>query len=269
MAISLLVVPVTATAQEELGVGREVVVTGAPGERPTLVYGAANIGVQLIFDAPLQRTDAGTALHLPGGDIRLHPYLESSLFVTPSRTLANGPAVPLHVALTDGGVSLLLAFQQGRIDHVLRILQRPPAPDAGANVPRAAFQQALSGMAAAIFKDNACAPLQSQLVRAEVVNQAKGAAPDVLVCAAGTLNYLRVPRKQPGCAVSSARLLREGKDVEVLLQESVQSKKESWQVLAVWSPSERTEGFELLLLAADGTLCEKHPDLVLGPGDSP
>ena len=69
--------------------------------------------------------------------------------------------------------------------------------------------------------------------------------------------------------MSSARLSREGRDVEVLLSESVQSEKESWQVLAVWSPPEKTKDFELWLLASDGTLCEKHYDLTLGPGDSP
>lgn len=269
----LLAVSVTAVAQpvpeEKLAADREVVVTGEPGERPVVVYGAANIGMQLIFDASLHRTDAGIALKLPGGDVRLHPYLDNALVLIPSRALASGPAVPLHVTLVDGGVPFLLTFQPGRVDHVLRILQRPFALDAGTAVSRAAFQEALSSTAGAIFKDNACAPLQSQMMRAKRVKQDKAQAPGALVCATGMLNYLRVPRTNPGCTVSSARLLRGGRDVEVLLLESVQSEKESWQVLAVWSPPEQTDGFDLLLLAADGTLCEDYHDLRLGPGDSP
>jgi len=263
----------TAAAQsrpeEKIEADREVVVTGEPGERPALVYGAANIGVQLIFDAPVQRTDAGIALKLPGGDVRSHPYLDNALVLTPSRVLASGPAVPLRVTLVDGGVSVLLAFQPGRVDHVLRILQRPLALDAGAAVSRAAFLEALSSTADAIFRDDTCAPLQSQQVRAEAVSQEGGKDSGVLVCATGTLNYLRVPRTAPECAVSSARLIRQGRDAEVLLLESVHSERKSWQVLAVWSPPEKTKDFELLLLAADGTLCEQHFGLTLGPGDSP
>src|SRR4051794_21447911 len=189
-----LVVSMTAAAQprpeERLEADREVVVTGEPGDRPALVYGAANIGVQIIFDAPLQRTDAGIALKLPGGDVRLHPYMDNALVLTPSRVLASGPAIPLYVALLDGGVPLLLAFQPGRVDHVLRILQRPVALDAGTAVSRAAFQEALGSTASAIFKDDACAPLRSQLVRAEEVPQEGGKDSGVLVCATGTLNYL-------------------------------------------------------------------------------
>src|SRR4051794_21060667 len=104
-AAGLLAVSATATAQprpepqEKLEAEREVVVTGEHGEQPAVVYGAANIGVQLIFDAPLQRTDAGSALRLPGGDVRLHPYLENALVLTPSKALASGPTIPLHVAL--------------------------------------------------------------------------------------------------------------------------------------------------------------------------
>lgn len=275
VAAGLLVVSMTAAAQplpeEKLEVEREVMVTGEPGERPAVVYGAANIGVQLVFEAPLQRTDAGTALLvLPNADVRLHPYLENALFLTPSMALARGPVVPLRVALVDGGVPLLLAFQPGRVDHVLRILQRPLALDAGTGVSRAAFQETLSSTASTIFKERACASLQSEIVRAKTIAQtSEDGRSGALVCAVGTLNYLRVPRKHPGCTVASARLLRGGRDVEVLLLESVQSEKGSWQVLAVWSPPEQTDGFELMLLAADGTLCERYYDLTLGPGDSP
>src|SRR4051812_10542320 len=178
VAAGLLVTSMTAAAQplleEKLEADREVVVTGEPGERPAAVYGAANIGVQLVFDAPVQRTDAGLALKLSGGDVRPHPFLDNALVLTPSRALASGPAVPLYVTLVDGGVPFLLTFQRGRVDHVLRILQRPLALDAGAAVSRAAFQEALSSTASAIFKDDACAPLQSQMVRAERVRQAGG-----------------------------------------------------------------------------------------------
>src|SRR6185295_1188987 len=178
VAAGVLVASMTAAAQplveEKLEVEREVVVTGEPGDQPAVVYGAANIGVQIFFDAPLRRTDAGIALKLPGGDVRLHPYLDNALIVTPSRALATGPAVPLHVAFLDGGVPLLLAFQPGRVDHVLRILQRPRALDAGTAVSRASFQEALNSTAGTIFKDDACTPLQSQMVRAERVRQ-KGA----------------------------------------------------------------------------------------------
>src|SRR5256885_206901 len=137
-AAGALMVSMTAAAQprpeEKLEVEREVVVTGERGERPAAVYGAANIGVQLVFDAPVQRTDAGIALKLPGSDVRVHPYLDNALVLTPSRALASGPAVPLYVTLVDGGVPFLLTFQPGRVDHVLRILQRPIALDAGAGV---------------------------------------------------------------------------------------------------------------------------------------
>src|SRR3954470_21724601 len=135
VAAGVLMASMTAAAQplleEKLEADREVVVTVEPGDRPAVVYGAANVAVQIVFDAPLQRTDAGIALKLPGGDVRLHPYLDNALVVTPSRALASSPAVPLHVALMDGGVPLLLVFQPGRNDHVLRILQRPIALDAG------------------------------------------------------------------------------------------------------------------------------------------
>ena len=275
VAAGILAASMTAAAQplpeERLAVDREVVVTGAPGERPVVVYGAANIVVQIVFDAPLDRTDAGIARKLLGGDVRLHPYLDNALVLTPSRALASGPTVPLHVTLEDGGVPFLLTFQPGKVDHVLRILQRPITLDAGAAGSKAAaLQEALSSTASIIFKADACAPLQSQLARAKRVEQAGVAADSgVLVCATRTLNYLRVPRKQPGCAVASARLLQEGRDVEVLFLESVKSGRESWHVLAVWSPVEKTRGLELWLLSADGTLCEKHADLTLGPGDSP
>src|SRR4051812_7218020 len=110
VAVGVLAVSATATAQplpeEKLEGEREVVVTGEPGERPAVVYGAANVGVQLIFEAPLQRTDAGISLRLPGGDVRLHPYLENALVLTPSKALASGPMVPLQVHLVDGGVPL-------------------------------------------------------------------------------------------------------------------------------------------------------------------
>ena len=133
----------TATAQplpeEKLEGEREVVVTGERGERPAVVYAAANVGVQLVFDAPLQRTDGGIALRLPGGDVRLHPYLENALVLTPSKALATSLMVPLQVHLVDGGVPLLLTFQPGRVDHVLRILQRPLLRDAGTVAPRDAF----------------------------------------------------------------------------------------------------------------------------------
>jgi len=278
VAVGVLAVSVTAAAQplpeEKIEGEREVVVTGEPGERPTVVYGAANIGVQLVFDAPLQRTDGGIALRLPGGDVRLHPYLENALVLTPSKTLASGPMVPLQVALVDGGVPLLLRFQPGKVDHVLRILQRPLLHDAGTAVSRAAFEETLSTTAGAVFKDRACAPLRSSRVQARKIHQpwspdATSSAP-ALVCAAGAVNYLRVPRIAPGCAVASARLLLQGTDAEVLLLEPAQSEKEgTWQVLATWSPPEDTNGFEVWLLAADGTVCEQYKLLTLGPGDSP
>jgi hypothetical protein len=272
-----MVVSMTAAAQpqpeERLEVEREVVVTGEAGERPAVVYGAANIGVQIVFDAPLHRTDAGTALLvLPDADVRLHPYLKSSLFLTPSMALASGPTVPLHVALVDGGVPLLLTFQPGKVDHVLRILQRPLRHDAGTAVSKA-FQETLSSMAGVVFKDGTCAPLQSQLVRANPVPQTEGSSESdniPLVCAAGMVNYIRVLRAKPGCAASSARLFRKGTGVEteVLLVESAQAEKGgTWQVLAAWSPPEVAD-FELLLLAKDGTVCERHGWLSLWPGDS-
>src|SRR6185295_16667783 len=171
VAAAVLVASMTVAAQplpeEKLEVDREVVVTGDPGDRPAVVYGAANIGMQFIFDATLQRTDAGIALKLPGGDVRLHPYLDNALVLTPSRALASGPAVPLYVTLVDGGVPFLLTFHTGRVDHVLRVIQRPVALDAGTGVSRAAFQEALSSTAGVIFKVDVCAPIQSQLVRAE------------------------------------------------------------------------------------------------------
>jgi len=272
-AASALAVSMTAAAQpvpeEKLEVEREVVVTGEPGELPVVVYGAANIGVQLVFDAPLQRTDAGVALKLPGGDVRLHPYLENALVLTPSKALASGPMVPLQVVLVDGGVPLRLTFQPGKVDHVLRILQRPLLRDAGTAVSKAAFRETLSSTAGAVFKDGTCASLQSQLVRTNRVQQVETRGPRALVCAVGMVNYIRVPRTAPGCVVASARLMGEGMDVEVLLLEPAPSEKGvNWQVLATWSPPETTD-FELLLLEADGTVCEKHHKLKLGPGDSP
>jgi hypothetical protein len=276
VAVGVLAVSVTATAQplpeDKLAGEREVVVTGEPGERPAVVFAAANVGVQLVFDAPLQRTDGGIALRLPGGDVRLHPYLENALVLTPSKALASGPMVPLQVHLVDGGVPLLLTFQPGRVDHVLRILQRPLPHDAGTVVPRDAFEETLSTTSGAVFKDGACAPLRSSRAQARNVDQRSsrnttGAA--ALVCAAGTVNYLRVPRTTPGCAVTSARLLHQRADAEVLLLEPAHSEKEgTWQVLATWSPPEDTSGFVLLLLAADGTVCEQHK-VTLGPGGSP
>jgi len=272
----LLVVSAIAVAQplpeENLEVEREVMVTGKPERQPVVVYGAANISLQLVFEAPLQRTDAGTALVvLPGADVRLHPYLDNSLFLTPSMALAHETAVPLHVALVDGGVPLLLAFQPGRVDHVLRILQRPPVPEVGATASRVALQEALSLTARTVFKDEACASLQSPLVRVRKVVQAHAnEGTRALVCAAGMINYLRVPRMTPGCAVSSARLSRPGKDAEVLLLEPAQPEKEkgvNWLVLATWSLPEEAD-LALTLLTADGTACERQV-VKLGPGETP
>lgn len=276
VAAGVLAVSATATAQplpeEKLEGEREVVVTGEPGERPAVVFAAANVGVQLVFDAPLQRMDGGIALRLPGGDVRLHPYLENALVLTPSKALASGAMVPLQVHLVDGGVPLLLTFQPGRVDHVLRILQRPLLHDAGTGVPRDAFEETLSTTASAVFTDGACAPLRFSRAQARNVDQPRSrnatSAP-AMVCALGMVNYLRVPRTASGCVVASARLLRQGTDVEVLLLEPAHSEKGvTWQVLATWSPPEDTSGFDLLLLAADGTVCEQLP-VTLGPGDSP
>jgi len=273
-AAGVLVVSVTAAAQplpeEKIEVEREVVLTGERGELPAVVYGAANIGVHLIFDAPVQRTDAGIALKLPGGDVRLHPYLENALVLTPSRALADGPMVPLQVALVDGGVPLLLIFQPGRVDHVLHItLQRPRAADAGTEMSKAAFLESLSATAGAVFKDGACAPLQSQLVRTTKVPQkGKKDTKSVLVCAVGMVNYIRVQRTAARCTVLFARLLRGGAEVEVLLLEPAKLEKGiKRQVLATWSPPEETD-FDLFLLSADGTVCERQK-VTLGSGDSP
>jgi hypothetical protein len=190
--------------------------------------------------------------------------------LTPSRALARGPMVPLYVTLVDGGVPLNLTFQPGKVDHALRILKRPLPNDARIEVPKTVFREALSSTAGVVFKDGACASLQSPRVRANEVLQARHVRTNTpaLVCAVGTINYVRVRRTAPGCTVSSARLLRQGKDVEVLLLEQAQlDKGVSWQVLATWTLPGR-EDVELLLLAADGTRCEAQL-VTLGPGDSP
>lgn len=131
---------------------------------------------------------------------------------------------------------------------------------------RAALQELLSTTASAILRDGACAPLQSPLVRPAKIEQGEHKAE--VVCAAGTFNYLRVERENPGCAVSSARVLRQGQDMEVLLLEPAHPESAgTWQALAVWSPPEEAE-FMLELLAVDGTVCERR-GLTLAPGGTP
>lgn len=271
--VGVLAVPLAAAAQSQPGeglvAGREVVVTGASGEHPVVVYGIANVVVELVFDAPVQRTDAGLALRLASGDARLHPFLDNALLVTPSHALSASASIPLHVSLTDGGVPLVLAFSPERMDHVLRILRRPPAPDGGTEVTGAERRELLSGMASVVLGNDGCAPIQSSRIRSEEVSQLDPWRRDARVCVAGTFSYLDVMRLHPACAVASARFLRQGQDVEVLLLEPAELKMKTGdtrQKLVVRTPPEKAEDFVLELLAADGTVCERYEGLTLQPG---
>src|SRR5437762_2251629 len=98
LPILALAWPLVGAAQAER-CEREVEVTGAPDERPTVAYGAPNVPLTLVFEAPLQIVDGGVVVVLPGADVRPHPFDLNALIITPSRSLAGRGSVPLRVPL--------------------------------------------------------------------------------------------------------------------------------------------------------------------------
>lgn len=87
---------------------------------------------------------------------------------------------------------------------------------------------------------------------------------DVHVCAAGPFTFIRLRRKHPACAVTSARLHRGERQVEVLLlRPAVACSPGACQDLVARTPLERSTRFELELLSGDGTACERYAGLTL------
>jgi hypothetical protein len=263
LLLGLMSMPWTGGAAQPGPAGREVVLTGAPGERPAPVYGAAHVPVVLVFDADLGKEIP----FLAGAEVRRHPSLSNALEVIPSPSLAGMDSALLRVSLTNGAVALVLVFGAERRDQVVRIFRRPAlALDGGTAPGGAEVQDAFRLAASAVFGERTCRPPEPGLPEAEEVMQPSG-ADTALVCAVGAVSYLRVRRAQPECPVSSARLLRERRAVEVLLLEEVRPcLGGKCQALVVRTPLEESSNLELELLAADGTLCEPRLDVTLRPG---
>jgi hypothetical protein len=245
---------------------REIVLTGAPDERP-VVYGAADVPLVLQFDAPLQE-DAGVIL--PGADVRAHPHLENSLVLTASKPLATQGAVPLSVPLADGGVALNLVFTPEKSDRGVRIVRR--AVSTGEAIPRSqeAVHEVLGVAARAVLGEaSTCHSLDSRDPQPRTIVQSKEVSFFVLVCAVGSFSYIRAKAPiSPGCAPTAARVVGGNEIVEALFFEPAMSCEDglACQTLIIQTPTEEADGFVLELLARDNAICQSIEGVALRSG---
>lgn len=263
--------PVASFAQsapaDTVRVEREVV---ASSERAAVVYGAADVALQLVFDAPLQRTDGGVVVVLPGMDVRPHPFLSNALIITPSKLLSERSVVPLRVPLANGVAALTLTFNPERADHVLRVLRRPAIQNAGAGPPLAEIEALLRFTAQAVLGDMTCREVKSPLPQPEKVAQVLVSGNQVMVCLLGAYEYIQVRRQRPGCVPDQAQLRRGNQAFETLLLDPAGScANGTCQTLVVHAPPAGVDELELELLAADGTVCERYSGVKLQPGGVP
>lgn len=177
----------------------------------------------------------------------------------------------MRVALSDGGVSLVLAFGGERVDQVVQVVREHSSQDGGSRevLPSPSdLREVLSALASTMqVGTNPCGKLPSSRRQAEGVAQNSERNDDSIVCVLGGLTFLSVKRTQPNCLVGSAILQRPGASVGVfLIEPPVPVKGKVWQTLVVKTPREPAKDFELLLIAEDRTLCERYSGLTLRPG---
>lgn len=269
LLLGLLSAPLAAIAAMPGPTGREVVVTGAPDERPPLVYSAADVPVVLVFDAELMEP-----VLLEGAEVRRHPSLANALQVTPTMALASRSAAPLRVSLKDGVVALSLVFGGEKRDQVVHILRRPVSLDGGiggTGLLPVGVQDALRFTASVVLGPDGCRAAEAHLPQPVQVLQVADSE-GVLVCAVEQVSYIRVRRSQPDCVATTARLLNGQQAADVLLLEEARPCiGGTCHVLAVSASllSAPEERFELQLVAADGTLCERRERVQLTPGAAP
>jgi hypothetical protein len=249
--------PRMGTAQPVCG-AREVEITGAPNES-AIAYGAPDIPLTLVFDAPLEVQDGGVVLLVPGVDARPHPFNTRALVVILSPALAGHGPVPLRVPLKGRVAAVTLELEPDKLDHVLRILRRPSAQrrtKAELEALRIVGDLLLGNGGATC---GALPPSRSQPETIQQVPRNK----DLLVCSLDSTTYLRVPRRRPQCRIAMARMTRAGQSVEVDLLGACE--KNTCQLLAMTTPLEGADDYELELLEADGTVCERRPRVSLHP----
>lgn len=126
------------------------------------------------------------------------------------------------------------------------------------------LQELLGRIADTVFARDPCAPERASSAPVEDIVQQDFLQRDVRVCAAGPFTFIRLRRRYPACAVSSARLHRGDRQVEVLLLKPAEAcSPGTCQYLVVYSPVERSTRFEMELLSGDGAICERYAGLTL------
>jgi hypothetical protein len=160
-------------------------------------------------------------------------------------------------AVEPGVVALTLSFTPERCDRLVRFVRRAPA--ARADPTRRELQNALRIAAPAVLGNDS---------GAQGVGKLRDGERGVVQRAAGGFSYLLVENKKLECVPTSARLMRGGEPVEVLLAEQAEPCVAGMLcklMLVVRSPAEEAAGYVLELLAADGAVCEQSSGITLGP----
>lgn len=246
---------------------REVAVADAPRDGPVVVVsGAENVPLMVVFDAPIARQ--GLPVGGPLGEVRSHPALAHTLLVIPSKALAERGAVLMSVPLENGVVRLMIVFDPQRADHVVRVVRRPVGADAGGTVLDANVQAGLAVAAGIVLQGESCGSVESSGPQPRKIDQQSNAKGYAIACVHGGLSYLRMTRELPACPATMARLVRGQQSVDVLVVETASTcGKGTCQRLVVRTPPEPARDFQLELLKADGTLCERYAGLTLEPAE--
>lgn len=257
--------PMAATAQSDRA-EREVDVLGEPGERPVSAYGATDVPLTLVFDAPLKLQDGGVVLAVPGVDSRVHPFKNNALIVTVSADAGTGGPIHLRVPLETWVAEITLDLTNEKIDHVLKILRQRRSPDGGVELTPRELRRFLRIAASATLRGKECATFDDpEMPQPEMVEQPAGGRRP-LVCVVEDFTVVRVERTALTCPVAWARVLHGDGAVEVLFMGAAVGRKGAFQTLVLRTPLEAANDYELELFAADGTVCERYKDLTLQPG---
>lgn len=233
---------------------REVILTGAPDEPPTAVYAAANVPLALVFDGPLLN---GSAVVVPGADVRPHPFLANALVLTPSKDLAAQGSSAVSVPLVDRAMSLTLTFRPERRDGLVSFVRRAaatrlePTQDELQNALRVAAQAVLEA--------------DSRVAAFEQHSVAQG---NVLLRVVMGFSYLRVRSAELKCIPTTARLVGGEEPIEALLVEPTESCMDGefcTLMVVARTPAPAAKSYVLELMAQDGALCGRVPDVPLQP----
>lgn len=234
---------------------REVNLTGGPGET-TAINGTANMPVTLIFDLPPRAAE----VHLPGAEVRSHPFILNSLVVTPSEALVRTGSVPFTVPLADGSaVPLMLSFVAEQADDQVRLLRRPapvPGNQGVEALPREAVLTAIGLYARAVLgppKTSRCLPVRG----VQPVEPFKNGE-DILACSIEEMLFVRV---KTNCQAATARLLAGSSErVEAVWVESGCGNGKCLTLLALRAPPPAVvAGLVLELRDRGGAACLSMP----------